>query len=235
MQIKVNIKTNLDFNAVSASQKLALAKSLTFTAEKVQQQLVPHTEEQFVIRKNWLSRGKYSIRKTPATIDNLVSTVWNDAPWLVGQEEGETRVPQRSKELAVPTKQLLQEIGGTVSKGKHLYASGLIPKSLKPKSLLSHAGYRKRQQNSKKRNKNVVSNTKFFFDTRNGTKFLFRTINGENLTPLWLFVKTAPIPARWQFGEKGIEIAEKEFGKIYQRVLASTLNKQSKTTEIKGS
>ncbi len=97
MNITVNIKSTLSFNDIKTNHNLAFAKALTFTAEKVQQQLVPHTEEQFTIRKPWLSRGKYSIRKTPATPDNLVASVWNDAPWLVGQEEGETRTPIRQK------------------------------------------------------------------------------------------------------------------------------------------
>lgn len=80
----------------------ATARALTWTAKEAQKDIIAHTKEAFTIRKSWLERGKFSVRVAPATKDNLVASIWNDAVWMMDHEEGALRTPAK-RAFAIPT------------------------------------------------------------------------------------------------------------------------------------
>jgi hypothetical protein len=84
----------------------ATALALTRTAKEVQREEIEHIRKAFTVRGSWLREGgRFGVRITPATKDNLVAVVESRAPWLEAHEEGTVRTPEGTH-FAIPQKDI---------------------------------------------------------------------------------------------------------------------------------
>ncbi|MBV5330595.1 MAG: hypothetical protein JZU65_23690, partial [Chlorobium sp.] len=89
-------KTEAYLKALASGElRFGIAKGLTSLANE-------ELPQRFTLRTRWWDRGPYSIKTEKATKQNLTSKVFTMAPWMVMQEEGGTKLPTKSKRLALP-------------------------------------------------------------------------------------------------------------------------------------
>ena len=170
----------------------ATAVSLTKTAQDVQKDLIEHTKRVFTIRRNWLEKGKYAIRITPATKLTLQSRVWNDAPWMNLFEEGGTRKPQK-RFFAVPQAE--------VKRNK----KDMITKSNRPRNLTRSFLIKQKDTNRLMIFKRV---------SKKKIKFMYALSPDARIKSMWDFVKTGTVSIRRHW--------EKNVNEVLQKLLKGT-------------
>ncbi len=97
------IETESYLNALAKGQlAFGLAKGLTSLANGIRDKVKQDLPGKFTLRTKWWDRGPFSIKTEMATKYNLTAKVYTTAPWMQMQEEGGTKIPFKSKRLAIP-------------------------------------------------------------------------------------------------------------------------------------
>ncbi|MEW6775374.1 MAG: hypothetical protein AB1405_03730 [Bdellovibrionota bacterium] len=171
------------------------AKALTLTAKDCQERVRGQLPYRFTIRNSWVSKG---IQIEPATKTRLVSIVGVRDDFMEIQNEGGTKLPKRSKTIAIPQKDLRPN------------ERQIIKISQRPKRLL-HA--------TKGKQKPFVLPVKV-----KGASVIVRR-QGPERTPLDFLYFLEPqtkIKERFGFEETVKETAEKSFPKRFEEVFNQT-------------
>ncbi|MCP9495900.1 MAG: hypothetical protein MSG64_15735 [Pyrinomonadaceae bacterium MAG19_C2-C3] len=101
----------------------AVAATLTQLAKESQSAVVDDLESTFTIRNEWLQpSNRFGIHITPATKDNLESSVGTDADWLRRHLTGEDKTAEGGN-IAIPTQNARRS------------QSEIIPRGRRPKGL----------------------------------------------------------------------------------------------------
>jgi len=121
--IKIDIsglKETENYLKALASGDLAfgIAKGLTSLANGIREKIKEELPQKFTLRTSWWNRGPYSIKTEMATKQNLTSKVYTMAPWMQMQEEGGTKIPTKSKRLALPMPDVRRTKRDLVQKGQ---------------------------------------------------------------------------------------------------------------------
>ncbi|NTV50955.1 MAG: hypothetical protein HGB32_15375 [Geobacteraceae bacterium] len=82
--------------------RFGIAKGLTSLANGIREKVKEELPHRFTLRTRWWDRGPHSIKTEKATKQNLTSKVFTTAPWMQMQEEGGTKLPTKSRRLALP-------------------------------------------------------------------------------------------------------------------------------------
>lgn len=125
------------WNAARKQVPFITSVTLNLTAIEAQRQVQQGLPSRFTIRSQRVAKG---IRMTPSTKRSLTAAVGSLDDFMVDQELGGTKRPQRgAKVLAIPR---LQEGGSGRSPVVRRGGGGAIPKRLKPGALLARGAGR---------------------------------------------------------------------------------------------
>lgn len=102
----------------SGDLRFGVAKGLTSLANGIRDKVKQELPQRFTLRTSWWSRGPYAIKTQMANKQTLTASVFTDAPWMEMQEEGGTKIPTKSKRLAIPMEAVKRTKRDLVSKNQ---------------------------------------------------------------------------------------------------------------------
>jgi hypothetical protein len=177
----------------------ASALALTRTAEDVRDAIIKELPDHFKIRSTWyLPQMKYGIRSTKATKAGQQSTVYTNAYWLPLQETGGIKLPP-NKMLALPTEQVKAN------------KNDIITASNRPRALMKSG----KAWVGRDRANELVIFQRVGKGTKRGKK--------DAITVPYVLKPRARIPKRWNFYERGAEVARQVFIGNWHNAMAEAL------------
>jgi hypothetical protein len=201
-----------------------LARALTMTAQQGQAASREVAGAVFKLRNDWTLQNiriKAATKTMPvAEVNADTSNRQTGAPdYLSRQQSGGNRVPVNGRmHIAVPTKYLLQMVGG-----------GVIPQELRPRQLLGAVG--ERYTRTKRNGQIALTNQKrvrgmvfFLYPPEPQAKMIMgRYWTERQAYPFYLLIDEARIPPRFPMEQTVMALAEKNFPQNFSKAATETI------------